>query len=103
MTNPSPEEKRAREAFQCLYLEAEESTVNGTLALTEAWVRAAEELAVLAERERCERTANEAVFEALADTAPDHIDDEGRLDGYSFAAMATIATKVVLAIRKDPS
>jgi hypothetical protein len=57
---------------------------------------------VLAERERCERTANGAVFEALADTAPDHFDDEGRLDGYSFAAMVTIATKVVLAIRKDP-
>ena len=71
--------------------------------LLEAIIERAVQEAVLIERERCEKTANEAVFEALADTAPDHWDGDGKLDGYSFAAMASIATKVVLAIRKDPS
>jgi hypothetical protein len=55
--------------------------------------------AVEAERVCCERAANDGVFEALSDEVPDHFDEEGRRDGYTFAAMVRIATKVVLAIR----
>jgi len=55
--------------------------------------------AVEAEQRRCEMEANDAVFAALSDEVPDHFDGEGRRDGYTFSAMARIATKVVLAIR----
>jgi hypothetical protein len=57
--------------------------------------------AVEAEQRRCEMEANDAVFAALSDEVPDHFDGEGRRDGYTFSAMARIATKVVLAIRGE--
>jgi hypothetical protein len=49
MSNPTPEEKRAREAFEYFMELTDADVAAGCLALVEAWVRAAIE----AERERC--------------------------------------------------
>jgi len=63
MTDPTPEEKRAREAFEYMESSPDSDVAAGCLGLSEAWVRAA----VAAEREAVvERVKIETVGWALS-------------------------------------